>query len=418
MSEADSLVRQGIAALKAGQKQRARDLLTQAVELNERHEQAWLWLSAAVDKLDEREICLENVLTINPDNSRARRGLETVRSKLGLAPLRHPHEAGQPALDEADRRRPTLQKPASWQEAVPQSQAEPQEHFGSGSFLASLGVQVPAQARHPKKKRSLLDGLNEGAQARAVAKQKAKERGLLALLDAWISALIFDSRGAYEAERDVATIGRTTLSVIIGVAVATFLLAIGMFLGLARVLTVWGEGLPFGFGALVGEGANFAGTATILTTPFLVIDFFVIAFAMQKAAALFGSDLDFFESAHLFSISFAPTITLLSFILMVNFLLAAFMLGSINPYTDTWSAEELAAIERYEQLSPIFAGALGVAFVYSLVVWAHGLGVAHGIGIIGGVFAVIVGLILSVILSGLVCCGLNFMMSVGNPNVY
>ena len=92
----DDLLKQGIAALKDGRKAQARSLLTQVVEQDERNEMAWLWLSGAVDTDEDRRICLENVLAINPDNQAAQRGLKILRQKAsvpllqraeGLAPL-------------------------------------------------------------------------------------------------------------------------------------------------------------------------------------------------------------------------------------------------------------------------------------------------------------------------------------------
>jgi hypothetical protein len=53
----------------------------QLVELDERNELAWLWLSEVVDDPGEREVCLENVLTINPGNAAARRKLEALRRR-------------------------------------------------------------------------------------------------------------------------------------------------------------------------------------------------------------------------------------------------------------------------------------------------------------------------------------------------
>jgi tetratricopeptide (TPR) repeat protein len=73
------LVRAGIAAAKAGRRQEARDLLIRAVNLDERNVAGWLWLSSVVDSLDDREVCLENVLTLQPDHQAARLGLEYVR---------------------------------------------------------------------------------------------------------------------------------------------------------------------------------------------------------------------------------------------------------------------------------------------------------------------------------------------------
>ncbi len=81
-TEAARLLQEGIAAFKAGRKDEARQLLTRATELDERNENAWLWLSAVVDSLENQQICLENVLALNPNNTRALKGLEAVTKKL------------------------------------------------------------------------------------------------------------------------------------------------------------------------------------------------------------------------------------------------------------------------------------------------------------------------------------------------
>jgi hypothetical protein len=77
----DLLLREGIAAAKAGQHERARDLLMRVVEQDEENALAWLWLSGVVDSLDDREICLENVLALDPDHDAARKGLAFVRKQ-------------------------------------------------------------------------------------------------------------------------------------------------------------------------------------------------------------------------------------------------------------------------------------------------------------------------------------------------
>ncbi len=77
----DELLREGIAAAEAGQRERARDLLMRVVEMDEENVMAWLWLSGVVDSLDEREICLENVLALDPANAAARKGLAWVRKQ-------------------------------------------------------------------------------------------------------------------------------------------------------------------------------------------------------------------------------------------------------------------------------------------------------------------------------------------------
>jgi len=75
----------GVAALRAGNKAEAETLLLRVVEADEEHEQAWLWLSGAVQTDEDRRVCLENVLTINPDNAAAQRGLEKIITRLDAA---------------------------------------------------------------------------------------------------------------------------------------------------------------------------------------------------------------------------------------------------------------------------------------------------------------------------------------------
>jgi tetratricopeptide (TPR) repeat protein len=76
-----SWLRDGIAAAKAGDKEQARELLMRVIEQDERNEQGWLWLSGVVDSDEDRLVCLENVLTLNPDNVRARAGIGLLRER-------------------------------------------------------------------------------------------------------------------------------------------------------------------------------------------------------------------------------------------------------------------------------------------------------------------------------------------------
>jgi Tol biopolymer transport system component len=79
MSQADSdlpdeeLLKQGKAAVRAGDKAAGRALLEKVVSQDQNSEQGWFWLAAAVDDINEKRTCLGNVLVINPNNERARR---------------------------------------------------------------------------------------------------------------------------------------------------------------------------------------------------------------------------------------------------------------------------------------------------------------------------------------------------------
>lgn len=83
----DAIIREGIAAYKAGRKDEARSVLLRAVEVDQYNEQAWLWLSAVVDTPEDQRTCLENVLAINPNNERARSGLDVLSEQAPPPPM-------------------------------------------------------------------------------------------------------------------------------------------------------------------------------------------------------------------------------------------------------------------------------------------------------------------------------------------
>lgn len=88
MVPSDELLRRGIEAAKAGQVVKAHRLLQQVVEREPQNEKAWLWLSGVVETDDQRSVCLQNVLAINPHNQAAQRGLTALRQKaVAVKPL-------------------------------------------------------------------------------------------------------------------------------------------------------------------------------------------------------------------------------------------------------------------------------------------------------------------------------------------
>jgi tetratricopeptide (TPR) repeat protein len=80
------LLRHGIVAAKAGRTQEARQALLRVTELDERNEQAWLWLSGVAESLEDRRVCMENVLAINPDNAHAQAGLRWLDQQVPAPP--------------------------------------------------------------------------------------------------------------------------------------------------------------------------------------------------------------------------------------------------------------------------------------------------------------------------------------------
>jgi Tfp pilus assembly protein PilF len=71
----------GAVAVQQGDYERARGLLLQVVEHDEENAQAWLWLSGAVDDIDDQQTALENVLALDPANAAAQRGLALIEQQ-------------------------------------------------------------------------------------------------------------------------------------------------------------------------------------------------------------------------------------------------------------------------------------------------------------------------------------------------
>ena len=61
-------------AIINGQRQRARDLLTRLLKIDQENPNYWLWMSSVVDTKKEKIFCLENTLRLDPDNIDAQRG--------------------------------------------------------------------------------------------------------------------------------------------------------------------------------------------------------------------------------------------------------------------------------------------------------------------------------------------------------
>ena len=77
-----SLLQQGIAAIKAKNKALARDLLSQASDIDPTNVSAWFWLSAALDDPYEQEQSLQRVLELEPQNALAEKGLVLAQQRI------------------------------------------------------------------------------------------------------------------------------------------------------------------------------------------------------------------------------------------------------------------------------------------------------------------------------------------------
>lgn len=76
-------------------KKKAREILLQVVDIDERNEEAWLYMSGVVDSIEEQIVALENVLALNPNHKTAQKGLDTIRQRTGKSAPTPPPPAPQ-----------------------------------------------------------------------------------------------------------------------------------------------------------------------------------------------------------------------------------------------------------------------------------------------------------------------------------
>ncbi len=77
---------EGIEDLELGRRAEARELFMKVVQADEKNQKAWLWLSGVVTTLEDREVCLENALALDPTNESVLRDLQVVRAQIAATP--------------------------------------------------------------------------------------------------------------------------------------------------------------------------------------------------------------------------------------------------------------------------------------------------------------------------------------------
>jgi hypothetical protein len=207
--QAKQWLSQGIAAARAGDAERARELLLQAVDADEYSEQAWLWLSSVVESDADREVCLENVLAINPDNNLAKAGLVHLRTrKMPQPPPPKPEPTPPPPQPKWPPVREQAAPAARWK----QSQVEPAAEFGDlPEERLTTEVEKAAAAARTKEK----PGRGESGGRPRLLFQAARTIALLGLglLVAAIAAMFVLRIGPFDpSRRDYASAMRPVLA--------------------------------------------------------------------------------------------------------------------------------------------------------------------------------------------------------------
>jgi hypothetical protein len=235
----EQMFQQGVAAIRAGDKAKARELLTEVVQKDQLHEQAWLWLSAAVTDKDEQILCLQNVLTINPGSELAQRGLR----KLGALPP-EPEPAAPPPSE------PTPE-PAPVKNSAPPVD-DWRARLKEDSFVSEATIVKPM---HEPPKLGIAD-----------------------LANAWVWALIFQVAGPYEEHVEYGPASHILISIV--TAILLELLGVGTWFGILSTNPKIRAAFSQGMSSRLPSGASAAATNTITLglLTFVAIVFVVLVF--------------------------------------------------------------------------------------------------------------------------------------------
>ena len=401
--ESATLLKQGIQALKQGQRQQARELLMKVVELDEQNVAAWLWLSGAVDAPRDQMVCLENALTLEPDNAAAQRGLEHLTSQ-------HPELVTKEPDASAPEPPPSPAEPPDWAGAIwedeptdlPDAEAsfepeepEPQDsvkvcpHCGTENpdwraSCSSCGKPLDLQEEEepfvvPEPEEFHYPADSEPGEVVLAEEYSDRPKGLLTIGAAWMAALTLNKRGAYEHE----VFGASTWRTIVGLVVGSIMIPAIVFVLIGVILTASNTG------DLLGMLASLVGTPVLLVcwgVPAaigIIIQFYLWSFGIFLIARLVGGKGSFVVHSQLLSIAYSASTLLGSLLGMVGSAIFV-ILADIAP--------------EVSLLGLLLAGLFGFGIAaYSLLMNGQALSVAHRFSWIGGIGV----LILSSLLYGL-----------------
>ncbi len=124
-------LQRAINAIKEGKKTEGKTLLAEILHNDPNNERAWLWMSAAVKNVKNKEECLEKALKLNPNNQPAQRGLAALRKKRGKISAKPSSSSPLAATDPEENILPT-------QEEIERQQKLDEERQKKGEELRRL----------------------------------------------------------------------------------------------------------------------------------------------------------------------------------------------------------------------------------------------------------------------------------------
>ncbi len=343
--ETQNLLDEGIAALRAGRKDEARSKLMQVIKADERNEYAWLYLSEAVDSDEDRQICLENVLTINPANERAETELKALENKMAREAAR---SVVCPACGTINP--PGSQRCLNCYALLDQAVVAPSPLPGeSAAGQASLGETPRREVRH---------------------------KSFMEMLDTWAEVFAFPKHERLDEEHAYARWGLIVPGILIASGITYFFMSltnIGTRVLLPGGSANWAQLVPCACGGAVG-GAVIG-----------LISFFIISGIFYFVARLFMGKGEFVVQSYLLSLVYGP------FSLIAGIISPLILLIVVNP-----------VLSLIPALIYILVAILALMISVRALKSAHGYGTGAALGTIflPGIFFACVGGLLSLLLAG------------------
>jgi tetratricopeptide (TPR) repeat protein len=109
-SQGNELLYTGKAAYDAGDKKRAHELWREAARLDPYNEKTWTALLMVIESPEDRRVCLDNIIAINPTNMKARRALRSLQDREEARRREREAEAAAEIVRRAERRRQLVRR--------------------------------------------------------------------------------------------------------------------------------------------------------------------------------------------------------------------------------------------------------------------------------------------------------------------
>lgn len=358
----ETRLERGIEAAKAGENERARDILVHVIELDQYNERAWLWLSAVVETVIDKRVCLENVLFINPDNAQA---------ALELRHLRHPPR-DRLTQTSAFPRLAVSQALAGWAEEEEEDGEDKQpvpsvaaSSKPAGQVCSLCGYRNPGWVYVCDRCGADLRPVNLREVVSAGSRPRA--RNFATLLEAWGGVFIFNRLLAFQPEVALASWGRSL----------TALVMAACFVSVWRaIIAVVPHLAPVTAGSV--RRAVFAAlrcaAETLPPALLLVLNCVPVALVTWVGARLAGGRQGFKTHAHL------TAVALSAWVVLIALLISLLSFTGYPPDADDL-LRLLLGPDRgvMPSVVSVAVGLIGVIWLMQALRTAHRLSVAHTI---------------------------------------